>query len=150
MPDKKSHKSTPMPHILIIAGVAILAFVILGLKDRVNPAPSANTGILPEVQLEQALQAGKPALAFFHSNNCEQCIIMIQTVDQVHPEFASAITLIDVDVYDPRNNPLLTKVGLQFIPTLVFFDSTGDSETFIGVMNVDRLRNRLAALAGEP
>ena len=76
------------------------------------------------------LQAGQPALAFFHSNTCQQCIEMIGIVGEVYPEFANSIALVDVNVYDERNTALLQEVRLQFIPTLIFYDQYGKSELF--------------------
>ena len=58
------------------------------------------------------------------------------------------MTLVDIDVYDPINEPLLDKVGLQYIPTLIFFDNQGQGETYVGVMHAGELRERLATLAG--
>ncbi len=40
-------------------------------------AATALPNELPETQLERLLVAGKPTLAFFHSNNCVQCIRMM-------------------------------------------------------------------------
>lgn len=148
MTKKKRRKPSRWPQILIISGIFLSALVILALKDRSQPEAPASTSALPEAQLERALSAGEPVLAFFHSNNCEQCIIMIETVDQVFPEFAASIDLIDVNVYDPKNEPLLQKVRLQYIPTLVFFDQTGQSQTHVGVMEAEVLQQRLSSLKG--
>lgn len=148
MTKKKQHKPSRWPQILILSGILLLVLVVLALKDRSQPEATASTSALPEAQLERALSAGKPALAFFHSNNCEQCIIMIETVDQVFPEFAASIDLVDVNVYDPNNEPLLQKIGLQYIPTLVFYDRTGQTQTYVGVMEADILRQRLSSLKG--
>jgi thiol-disulfide isomerase/thioredoxin len=148
MPKKKRRKPSRWPQILIISGIFLLALVILALKNQSQPEAPASTSALPEAQLERALSAGKPVLAFFHSNNCEQCIIMIETVDQVFPEFAASIDLIDVNVYDRNNEPLLQKVGLQYIPTLVFYDRAGQPQTHVGVMEANILRQRLTSLTG--
>lgn len=148
MPNKTHHKPSHLPQYLILAGVILLALVVLALKDRSQPEVPASTSALPAAQLERALSAGKPALAFFHSNNCEQCIIMIETVDQVYPEFNGSVDLVDINVYDPKNEPLLKKVGLQFIPTLVFYDRSGRAQTHVGVMEADTLRQRLTSLTG--
>jgi thiol-disulfide isomerase/thioredoxin len=148
MPKKNRRKPSRWPQILIISGILLMVLVILALKDRSQPEAPASTSALPEAQLERALSIGKPVLAFFHSNNCEQCIIMIETVDQVFPEFASSIDLVDVNVYDPNNEPLLQKVGLQFIPTLVFYDRSGQARTHVGVMEADILRRRLSSMTG--
>jgi thiol:disulfide interchange protein len=66
---------------------------------------------------------------------------------QVFPEFSSSVALIDIDVYDPNNQALLKSVGLQYIPTLIFYDQHGQDETFVGVMEPQTLRARLMSLA---
>lgn len=148
MPRKKS-RTPQYAQLLIVGGVILLAAVILALKGQPGTrAPISNT-LLPESQLEQALSAGEPTLAFFHSNNCEQCLIMIDIVKQVLPDYAGVVRLVDVDVYDPNNQPLLRKIGLQYIPTLVFFDQQGQDKTFVGVMEANALREQLNQLTGE-
>jgi thioredoxin-like negative regulator of GroEL len=148
MPKKIRHKHSHLPQFLILGGVVLLVLVVLALKDRSQPEAPSSASILPEAQLERAVRAGKPALAFFHSNNCQQCLTMIETVGQVYPEFAGSVDLVDINVYDPKNEPLLQKVGLQYIPTLIFFDRYGQSQTSVGVMETAELRQRLTSLAG--
>jgi thiol:disulfide interchange protein len=100
-----------------------------------------------KAQLVHALQAGQPTLAFFHSNNCQQCIVMMETVAQVYPEFSSTVTRVDVNVYDEDNVALLQRAGLQYISTLIFYDNTGHGQVSRGVMEAEQLRGTLAAIA---
>jgi len=86
---------------------------------------------------------------FFHSNNCMQCIRMIEIVEQVYPDFSESVPLVDVNVYDERNGDLLQRAGIRFIPTLVFVDRTGQRQEHVGVMEPDALREQLQQLAGE-
>lgn len=146
---RTQQKASRLAQFLVIGGVILLALVVLTLKDQPQTQTTVSNSALPEAQLERALSAGMPTLAFFHSNNCEQCLIMIKTVDQVLPEFAGAVTLVDVNVYDPNNEPLLRKVRLQYIPTLVFFDRSGQGQIHVGVMEPDVLRQQLSKLVGE-
>jgi len=146
---KKKKKPSLLPQILILGGVILLAVSLLAVKNVQNTASTAVSSELPEIQLNAALNAHKPTLAFFHSNDCEQCIIMIDVVEQVYPEFAKSIELVDINVYDENNEPLLRKVGLQYIPTLVFFDQQGNGETYVGVMSVEELRGKFSALLGD-
>ncbi len=53
---------------------------------------------------------------------------MMETVEQVYPEFGDSVTLVDVNVYDEQNTQLLSDVGLQFIPTLIFYDRSGQDQ----------------------
>jgi thiol:disulfide interchange protein len=146
---RRRHKPSRTPQILIIGSVVLLVIMILIFKQDRNTsnASEARAGDLPAVQLDRALQAGQPILAFFHSNNCHQCIVMMETVTQVYPEFSSTITLVDVNVYDEYNAALLQRVGLQYIPTLIFYDHIGQGQVSVGVMEAEQLRQTLAVLA---
>ncbi|NMC12582.1 MAG: thioredoxin family protein [Chloroflexi bacterium] len=142
-PKKKNNKN----NILILIGVIVIIFLVLLIKPEKNQSQTAspNDG-LPADQLKQALSDNQPTLAFYHSNNCYQCIEMIKIVEQVFPEFSESIILVDINVYDERNTPLLRQVGLQYIPTLIFYDKAGREETSVGVMEAEQLRQKLAAL----
>lgn len=148
MPRKK-HRSPQLAQLIIVSGVLLLAAVILALKGRPETTAPVSSAGLPEAQIDQAISSGEPTLAFFHSNKCEQCLIMIDIVERVFPEYAGSVKLVDVDVYDPNNKPLLRRIGLQYIPTLVFIDRRGQGKSFVGVMEADILRQNLSLLAGE-
>jgi thiol:disulfide interchange protein len=168
MPKKRNHKKTNiLPRLLIVVGVLALATLVLALKDRSRDAvPEAGSAgfvplqgadamggtlgtpsELPADQLQNALAEHRPTLAFFHSNSCRQCVMMVEIVDQVYPKFAGSVLLVDVYVYDEENEPLLKKVGLQYIPTLIFYDRSGTEQVFVGLMEAEQLRQSLAALA---
>jgi len=109
-----------------------------------DPAP----GEPPEAQLERLLIAGKPTLAFFHSNNCVQCIKMMEVVEQVYPEFDASVALVDVNVYDQANSRLLQRAQIRAIPTQIFFDRTGQGWVITGAMMPDQFREQMQTLAG--
>jgi len=148
MPKRYHRKPSRLPQFLAIIGVVVLVLTIFIIKDKPKAeTPTANSNELAEVRLDRALQAEQPTLAFFHSNNCRQCIIMIDTVAQVYPEFSDQVVLVDVNVYDERNAQLLKDVGLQYIPTLIFYDRTGQKKVSVGVIEDTQLRQRLTSLA---
>jgi hypothetical protein len=72
---------------------------------------------------------------------------MIGVVEKVYPDFADVIVLVDIDVDGERNEPLLRQVGLQYIPTLIFYDRLGQRQVSVGVMEAEQLRQILTALA---
>ena len=147
----KTHpnKTSRLAHVLVIGGVALLIIAILVLKQKPQTSsPLVSSTDPPEAQLDRALQTRRPTLAFFHSNNCQQCIVMMDTVAQVYPEFTDSVTLVDVNVYDEQNQALLKRVGLQYIPTLIFFDRAGQVQVSVGVMEAEQLKQNLANLAG--
>lgn len=145
---RRPKKADPPPRLLIVAGVLGLAALVLLLKGGgEDPVSSTGSGELPAAQLQAALSAGRPTLAFIHSTTCDQCIEMTGIVAEVHPEFEDTIILVDVDVYDERNAALLNEMRIQYIPTLILFDRSGNSRAAVGVMEAGVLREALAALA---
>ncbi len=161
---------------LVIASIAVVVLGIILLKERPQEAvalssvqggrptaqssatvqgkPAAVAGPFrpssPADQLNLALAAGQPVLVFMHSTNCQSCIDMMKVVEQVYPEFADQIVLVDVDVYDNANVPLMQKLGLRYIPTVVVFDKNGKSAQNVGAMKADAFRAflRQKALGG--
>jgi thiol-disulfide isomerase/thioredoxin len=111
---------------------------------------AALAALSPEEQVDRLLAARQPIFAFFHSNTCKQCIDMTEIVDQVYPAFEGRVHLVDVNVYERRNQNLLRRARLQVIPTLIFIDRSGEGQGYTGVMPADGLRRQLEALAGEP
>jgi thioredoxin-like negative regulator of GroEL len=138
--------------IAILAVVVIAIGVILIVKAQPSAPTSASNATpvveSPEAMLDRALAAKQPTLAFFHSLTCDSCVEMTAIVEQVYPEFRGAITLVDVNVYEARNQALLQRAGIRAIPTLVFIDSAGQGQMFMGVMEAAQLRQTLQTLAG--
>ena len=71
----------------------------------------------------------------------------MNVVAEVHPEFENTVTLLDVDVHNQDNYPILRREKLQAIPTLVFYDRQGTRTVSIGVISADELRVMLRTLA---
>jgi thiol:disulfide interchange protein len=154
--------------ITIIAGVALLAVAILFFKNQAAGAPAVSLadvqtgagegddgiatadGELPQQRLERLLAGGQPTLAFFHSNNCVECTKMVKIVADVYPEFEDSVGLVDVDVYNPQNRALLQQARIQYIPTVIFYDTSGEeSEFVVGAIPRQRFRFLMRQAAGE-
>jgi thiol:disulfide interchange protein len=150
MPTKKNPKQNGLlPKILILAGIVLLVAMVFLFKNQ--PSKSAvPINESPEAQLDRYTQEKKPILAFFHSTNCQSCIVMMDTVSRVYPEFKDGVALVDVDVYDAQNENLLRRGAINSIPTLVFIDRKGAKKVSIGVMEADVLRQQLIALKEMP
>lgn len=116
---------------------------IVALPAQPTPA------LLPEAQLDQLLATGEPVFIFFHSTTCVQCIEMTEIVQQVYPDFADTVGLVDVNVYDEKNGNLLQRANIRAIPTLIFVDGQGQAHGSIGVMEPDALREQLQMLSQE-
>ncbi len=143
----KPKKNEQLPKILILSGIFIIALAILLFKNQsVKNLIPVNES--PEGQFERYLQEEKPIFIFFHSNNCESCIMMMATVDQVYPAYKNEVALVDVNVYDPINENFLQREGINTIPTQVFVDSSGQGTVTIGVMTADQLAQQLDFLVG--
>jgi thioredoxin-like negative regulator of GroEL len=85
-----------------------------------------------------------------HSTTCQSCKDMMKVVDQVYPEFADQVALVDVDVNDSANGPLTQRLKLRYIPTVVVFDNQGQKSQNVGLMKPDAFRTflRQRALGG--
>ena len=138
-------KSRSIINIILILFVGISATAVLVLKNK--PGALATTRELPADLLNAALQSEQPVIAFFHSNTCDACLQMVAIVDQIYPEFADSITLVDVNVYDEQNRTLINEIGLQFIPTLYFYDTSGNRNTHVGIMEAQQLQKTLIRLS---
>ena len=167
--ETKSRLRPVLTRILILSGLLVIVIVILLVREGShieansesasaipiesvkNAVPTyrspINTDESPASQWKYAIANGKPTLVFFHSNTCKSCLDMIDTVNEVYPEFFHQVVLIDVDVYDPQNEDLLYRVGINFIPTLVFYNQTGDSLFSIGVISSEELRQKLSDIS---
>ena len=150
MPNKGKQKRQPKktglaPSIIVLVGIVIFVLIVFLAKNPTLDSAAPSNGS-PESQFDQYLKEGKPTFAFFHSTTCQSCIVMMDIVNQVYPEFKDDIALVDVNVFDPQNENLLQRAGINSIPTLVFIDRKGQGTVSIGVMEADKLRQELEAL----
>ncbi|MCJ7625004.1 MAG: thioredoxin fold domain-containing protein [Anaerolineaceae bacterium] len=136
-----------LPRFLIIVGIALVASTILILKSNGEPViETPITQELPEEKLDRLLEEEKPILLFFHSNNCNSCLVMIDTVSQVYPEFMDSVVLVDVNIYDERNQNLLRRAQITTIPTQIFINNKGEGKVILGIMQPEVLRENLSIL----
>ncbi|GAB4428184.1 MAG: hypothetical protein Kow0031_08350 [Anaerolineae bacterium] len=120
--------------------------------DAVTNSPEKGEPVAevpPEAQFDQHLADRKPMVAFFHSNDCVQCVKMIEVVEQVYPDFAATVALVDVNVYDKQNQNLLQRAGIRAIPTMIFIDAAGQGQGIIGLMESDAFRDQLQRIGRE-
>lgn len=151
MAKKKYHKKRKQSQNykgFIIIGLCFLIAAVLVIKNVPKEAEAVPL-MLPEAQLEQLLNAGEPVMAFFHSYTCYQCMVMIDIVAEVYPDYSESVALVDVDVYDNQNISLLRKAQIKTIPTIILFDRTGQGQVYLGVMQPDQLRQQLSQISGK-
>ena len=163
-------RSKPKPknnsnNLFIIAGIAVIVLSILLLKgmsgksepDQQETASGAGalasaaqpTPETPDEQFNRLYAQKRPIFVFFHSNNCQLCVEMIDVVASVFPEYEGKIELLDIDVYDEANQNLIQSAQIKAIPTQFFFSGGGDSFSFVGKMSPDQLREALDQIVGE-
>lgn len=131
---------------LVLLGIALAIAAILLLIG--GSAPETTDPNLPEARCKQALDSGKPTLVFVTSYECQPCRIMAGRVGIVGLEFTEQVVMINLDMYDQRNKLLLKKLNIGYIPTLIFYDQSGNEERVVGVIELDELRQKLSALVG--
>ena len=110
---------------LALIGAAVAAIVILKPGgDPVQPAEAASTKL--------------PKLIDFGSMMCLPCREMAATLEEVKREYEGRAHVIVIDVYE--NYDLAQAVGVQFIPTQIFYDAD-EKEVFrhTGVMTKDEI-----------
>jgi thiol:disulfide interchange protein len=134
--------------ILILIGVVLIVAVVFLIKNNSEPVPEVSESFeTPEMQLDWYLENQRPVFLFFHSNTCQTCTDMMDVVDQVYPEFTDQVGLVDVDVYDPKNNHLLHRAQIRNIPTQIFINGNGEGKMKIGGMHPEELRAVLQSLS---
>ncbi len=148
---KKTPNRKPILNILLIVGVVAISITILIFKNQDQPAEtvvaeSAAPQETLEEKLDRLLEEGEPIFLFFHSNNCHSCIVMVETVTQVFPDYMNEVALLDIDVYDESNQSILRRAGITTIPTQIFIDRNGQGQTVLGTMESDILRDHLSQI----
>lgn len=173
MPKKKK---TSMPDMhrwknLLIIAVVLLSIgliILLKFKPLGSVTPEATETLMaqtaevtttptvglsfngtPEEQVDHYMEVGQAAFVFFHSDNCQSCIDMMGVVDEVYPEFQEVLPIVDVNVYDPLNQNLLSRARVTGIPTQLFLAADGSGKISVGVMSPEQLREQLNLLAGD-
>lgn len=146
MKRKRPVRTQQPPTLLILGGIVLLLIAVFALKSGGNSSASVTA---LESQLDQALKDGRPTFVFLHSLDCIPCKEMMDTVADVYPDFQNSVVLIDVDIYQQSNANLIRRERLQSIPTLVFYDSQGTRQVFVGVMPPEQFRNVLTQLTSK-
>lgn len=107
----------------ICVAVAVI-FIVKGGGDAIQPAEAAETDL--------------PKLIDFGSMLCLPCKEMAATLEEVKREYEGRVLVLVVDVYE--NYDLAMAVGVQVIPTQIFYDADGN-EVFrnAGVMTKEQI-----------
>jgi hypothetical protein len=129
MSHKRNWKTSPLPKILAIGGITLLVIAILAFKEKPQAAsPTANPNAPAEAQLDRALQAGQPVLAFFTlGDGCECQMNVIRSAEAQladWPFIRTGIFWIQRVDYNRRPD-LVRQYNVARAPALVLLDSLG-------------------------
>ena len=137
-----------LPALLGVILVIVAVFVAKGmLAGAEKPqAIRAQSGLLPHMQFETALQDQQPTLVLFHSLTCIPCKQMEERVNEVRPDFEDKIEFVDVNVYAAENQSFIRAAQVRAIPTTLLVDAAGEGQTIMGAITTEQLRERLDQL----
>ncbi len=131
--------------LLIIALIAI-AFAAVAFAEEAETGNTAET-----TTLEEALASGKPVAAFFNDTKAcacvkRRCVSSLQLFETAVAEVSGDYTSIEVDV--SANPELRGKYRARIVPSVIFFDETGEEISRLQSMQIrdKQLREQLAAL----
>lgn len=125
--------------VLVGFGFFALAYLFRTPPQNLNPNNSL-------AQYERLVKNQTPVFIFAHSTDCESCVIMMEVVAEVYPSFSEDIPLLDVVVSEAENRPLMERLNIRVIPTMIFIDSAGASQTIVGPIPAEHLREILLSL----
>src|SRR5665648_796838 len=91
------------PKIVILMGIVLAVIDIFIVKNQISETPPSTQETI-EQQLDRYFKSGQPVFAFIHSTNYKSCIDMMQTVDQVYPEFATAVSYTHLRAHETRHD----------------------------------------------
>jgi thioredoxin-like negative regulator of GroEL len=87
-------------------------------------------------------------MVFFFSDDCRSCIEMKKTIGEVYPDYKGAVTLVEVNVYNPDNRELVERTGVHTTPVELFIQASGSETLVLDVMSAEALRDQLQLLVG--
>jgi len=162
--NRKRSQQKPKDRKLLWIGAIILVSALLFVFKNISNRPTENVNAIKagaptlapvqvneEAVVEESLEkrfnrltlAKEPVFAFYHSNNCQLCLQMIEIVKEVYPEYEDKISLVDINVYDDLNKNLLIWANIHSIPTQIFINDSGEISQTIGLMTAGQLREAL-------
>lgn len=128
---------------------AVLLVVVLTALGKTLGADWISARITPpDVQLLTFQDSGKPVVVFFRSPDCLSCLAVRKNLDAVYPAYKDLVELIDVDVTRKNSRVLVERLGLMTTPTLLFVNSSGEEDLFVGEISQAELTLRLDDLSG--
>lgn len=132
---------------LIVLGVIVFVALVAVMKNLFEGSVlSINKPV--SSRYAELRAASSPLVVFFHSPACSSCKQVKAALDEVYPEFADKVSLLDVDVSNMRDRELVERAGVQTAPTLLVVDAAGNEQLIVGEISPQNLRTVFKTLAG--
>lgn len=139
--------------VALFAGAAVAKIVGTPRTDTAADAGSTRPSLVradPTTVYEEALEAGKPILVYFHSDSCQACAELSAAIDVAVPEYEGRLSFVNAFTNDPAGRQFAELFSFQFIPTSFFLSPDGEVLDFhTGVLTEEELRQRLDDLVAQ-
>jgi len=146
MPSPPTTGPSARPHTLVTAIVFLAAMAVAGaaaytLTQRAL-APDAQSDAATSDAVQQALRLGKPVVAEFGANSCDNCRAMKPVLSALAREHGERMTVVDIDLR--KTTGYASRYQIQLMPTQVFFDAQGrEIGRHAGLISGDEILARL-------
>jgi thioredoxin 1 len=115
-----------------ISRICLLIFALLSLLwicscQSGGASPDGESSYLASISLESVLGNGKPTLAEFGWRKCIPCKEMRPILEQLDVEYKGKVSVVIIEI--PFHEDLTQKHGIKYMPTQIFFDSSGNEVT---------------------
>jgi thioredoxin 1 len=131
-----------------IGSAALKLTLITGLVLGVATTARAELPSATETDIRQALASGHPTVIDLGARSCIPCKKMAPILESLADTYRGKAGVLFVDVHD--DDDTARTLGVQMIPTQVFFDAKGqEAKRHIGFMDGPALVEELKALGVE-
>ena len=122
--------------VMAVVGAAAYSLTLRALAPRAQSVAGAGDAV------QQARRLGKPMVAEFGANSCDNCRAMKPVLRALAREHGERITVVDIDLR--KTTGYASRYQIQLIPTQVFFDAQGrEIGRHAGLISGDEILARL-------
>jgi thiol:disulfide interchange protein len=136
-----------LERMLLAAVAALLALLLFWLRGGLHPEATLERLARQSPDLTAALSNGRPTLVEFYADWCEACRAMAPAMEAMERRHHGELDVVLLNVDNPRWQPQIDSYGVNGIPHLELFDSTGQQlGQVIGARGASDLEALSAAL----
>lgn len=111
----------------VLALIALaLAALLLWLRGGLHPQAPLERLARQSLDLPIALSDGRPTLVEFYADWCEACRTMAPAMEKLEQQQHGRLDVVLLNVDNPRWQPEVERFGVNGIPHLVLFASSGE------------------------